>query len=100
MTPSGDVERRTCEHEDFLASVNVNGMKDSGRFMADVRISCTQCGIPFRFIGLPFGVDFNGASVSADTTEARLAIAPKGEVSDAVDGVNGFSVRRRRGERR
>lgn len=83
-----------CQHEDFLANVDVTRLEDSGRFAADVRIQCTQCETPFRFIGLPAGCDLNGAATSMDATEARLAIAPKGEVMPAVDGApHGFSVR-------
>lgn len=83
-----------CPHESFNASVDVNRLVDSGRFSADVRISCAQCGVPMRFIGLPGGLDLNGASVSADATEARLAIAPKGEVIPPLANVIGFSVRK------
>jgi len=85
-----------CQHADFIANVAVNRLEDSGRFSADVRIQCKDCGIPFRFIGLPAGLDLNGAATSADATEARLAIAPKGEVINAIEGGSpvGFSIRR------
>lgn len=89
------MERSACEHPDFAASVTVNRLADSGRFAADVTIRCTACGVPFRFIGLPCGVDLNGAAVSVDGTEARLAIAPQGEVATPFDGAaSGFTVRR------
>lgn len=85
----------TCKHEDFEANVAVNRIEDTGRFMADVRIECTQCKTAFRFIGLPIGLDMNGAAVSADGTEGRFAIAPKGEVLTIVDGApSGYTVRR------
>lgn len=74
-----------CKHEIFDCSVNVARFEDIGRFSADVRIVCQQCNTPFRFIGLPAGVDLNGAAVSIDGTEARLAIAPKGEVVTPLD---------------
>ena len=90
-----------CEHNDFFATVNVGRIQrgEGGpvyRYSADVRIVCTQCGVPMRFIGLPAGVDLNGAAVSIDGTEARLAIAPKGEVITPMDddAVSGFTVRR------
>jgi hypothetical protein len=83
-----------CKHESFECDVNVNRLDDVGRFSADVRIRCVQCGTPFRFIGLPTGLDLNGASVSVDGTEGRFAIAPKGEVVTPLDGVGGFTVRR------
>ncbi len=84
-----------CKHLDFACSVNVNRIEDIGRFSADVKINCAQCGLPFRFIGLPAGVDLNGAAVSVDGEEARLAIAPKGEVIPPVENITtGFTVRR------
>lgn len=89
-----------CVHENFMADVQVARMpsREGGpieRYMADVRVKCDDCGLPFRFIGLPAGVDLNGASVNNDATEARLAIAPKGEViSELEGGVVGFSVRK------
>lgn len=86
-----------CEHQSFRANVTVNRLEDCGRFTADVKISCNDCGVDMRFIGLPCGVDLNGATVSADATEARLAIAPKGEVVPALEkgSVHGFSMRRK-----
>lgn len=86
-----------CDHPDFEAHVAVARLSDSGRFNADVRIKCTKCGEPFRFIGLPCGIDLNGAAVSVDGTEARLAIAPRNGVATPLDkdgDVHGFTVRR------
>ena len=85
-----------CQHISFEAKVDVDRLVDTGRFAANIRIWCTECGVPMRFIGLPAGLDMNGAAVSVDATEARLAIAPKGEVIPALEGgiPTGFSVRR------
>lgn len=84
-----------CKHELFSCSVTVNRIEDIGRFMADVRIQCNQCNTPFRFIGLPAGMDYNSACVSVDATEARLAIAPQGEVLSELEGGEvGFSIRK------
>lgn len=85
----------TCDHEKFAAHVVVNRLSDSGRFQADVRIQCSECGKPFRFIGLLAGLDLNGAATNPDATEARLAIAPEGEfISLLDDALVGFSIRR------
>lgn len=86
----------TCDHPDFEAKVTVNRLEDTGRFNADVSIRCVACQTPFRFIGLPYGLDLNGAAVSVDGTEARLTIAPKGQVASmlAPDGVGGFTIRK------
>lgn len=84
----------TCEHESFACAVTVNRLEDVGRFTADVRVVCDQCKTPFRFLGLPCGLDLNGAAVSVDGTEARLAVAPRGEVVTPLEGAEGFTVRR------
>lgn len=99
---SSPVETVECEHINFLANVEVNRLlksEDSEKvrcYQADVTIKCADCGLPFRFIGLPAGLDLNGAATSLDATEARLAIAPKGQVVTILDddGPTGFSVRR------
>jgi len=84
-----------CPHEDFHAEVDVHRLIDTGRFQADVRIRCKQCLTPFRFIGLPCGLDLNGAAVNPDGTEGRFAVAPKGEVVSILEGAAaGFTVRR------
>ena len=85
-----------CRHESFACVVAVNRLEDTGRFNADVRIVCDQCQMPFRFIGLPYGLDLNGAAVSPDGTEGRFAIAPKGEVLAITDpdSVGGFTMRK------
>ncbi len=85
---------RTCPHNSFDCNVAVARVEDIGRFMAEVAVRCVDCGTPFRFIGLPCGMDYNVACVSVDGTEARLAIAPKGEVVTPLDGVTGFTARR------
>lgn len=85
----------TCKHASFTAHVDVTRIVESNRLYADVKVQCAGCGLPMRFIGLPAGVDVNGAAVSADACEARLAMAPKGEVIPPLDprAVHGFSVR-------
>ena len=83
-----------CKHESFAVSALVNRLEDIGRFQLDLRVVCEQCSTPFRFIGLPGGVDLNGASCSADGMEGRFAIAPKGEVIPPMSGPVGFSIRK------
>lgn len=83
-----------CSHDNFFACANVTHMKDTGQYQADFKVSCHDCGKPFRFIGLPCGMDLNGAAVSIDGTEGRFAIAPKGEVQSVLEGApQGFTVR-------
>lgn len=86
----------TCKHESFEAKVDVNRLTDSGRFQADVRIRCVDCGVHFRFLGLPCGLDLDGAAVSADAQEARLAIGTDETIANIMDGncPIGFTVRK------
>jgi hypothetical protein len=66
-----------CEHKKFQVKADVNRLEDSGQFQLDVKVICMQCLKPFEFIGLPVGLNLNGAAISFDGTEARLAIKPK-----------------------
>lgn len=83
-----------CDHPEFVAEVDVNRIEDKGRFSADVRIKCVACGKPMRFLGLPMGLDCNGAAVSPDGTEGRFAIHPVNEEvpSYSNDEPAGFRV--------
>lgn len=84
-----------CEHKDFEAQVDINRLEDTGQFAADIRVRCSECNLPFQFIGLPTGLNMEGAAVSADATEARLAIVPYGQAPTVLDGlVKGFAVKR------
>lgn len=65
-----------CPHLQFRADVAVSRIEDKGRFMADVRIECADCGLPFSFNGLPAGLDVEGAACSFDGLEGRFSIVP------------------------
>ena len=67
-----------CQHEDFVAKVGVARLEDTGGFMAEITINCSQCGLPFQFLGLKPGIDTQGATISLDGLEARIAIVPEG----------------------
>jgi hypothetical protein len=69
-----------CAHMNFSADVIVARLEDSGRFMAEVKVKCADCGEPFQFLGLEPGLDLSGARVSIDGLEANMAIAPTSQV--------------------
>lgn len=81
-----------CKHMQFDAKVAVARLEDSGRFMAEVRINCRECGLPFEFQGLPAGLNLNGASVSVDHLEANLAITPQGSKPTTLDMI-GYAIK-------
>ena len=84
-----------CKHEAFHVAANIHGFEDTGGFLAEIRINCRQCGHPFQFMGLELGLNLNGAAMDVDGQEARLAIAPVGEIPQPLDKglVSGFRVK-------
>lgn len=81
----GDMSAKDCPHLAFAATVNVARLEDTGQFMAEVRVRCTDCGLPFQFLGLEAGIDLHGARVSVNGLEANLAIAPQGKAPSPLD---------------
>jgi len=71
----------------FSAAVKVARLEDSGQFMAEVRVKCDECGLPFQFLGLEPGIDLQGARVSVDGLEASLAICPQGKQPSPLDRI-------------
>lgn len=72
-----------CEHKNFRAQVNVGRLTacDDGPvtgYMADIRVQCAECDLPFQFHGLEMGIDTGGARCSVDGLEARIALSPQG----------------------
>jgi hypothetical protein len=65
-----------CKHEDFKAQVNVHRLEDTGRFYADVYVSCAQCDLPFHFITPDYGLRNDRPAAGPDATELRCPIAP------------------------
>lgn len=80
-----------CEHEEFSAKVDVHRLTGSKsgamQFQAEVHIECAKCGRRFHFLGLQPGIDLQGARVSIDGLEARLAICPEGEQPSPLDRI-------------
>lgn len=72
-----------CEHKNFVVDATIGRLTEgkSGpvtNYMCYIRVTCSDCGELFKFLGLPKGLNVQGAMVSADGVEARLAIEPDG----------------------
>ena len=83
----------TCKHLNFHASVGVARLEDTGGFMAEIRVECADCKMPFQFLGLEPGLDMQGARVSIDGLEANIAICPQGEKPSPLQRM-AFGVRK------
>ncbi len=70
-----------CLHEKFTANANVFRMpsEEGGvikSYTCDLAIQCAECGMPFMFKGVPFGVTPFQPTMSVDRTELRIPIEP------------------------
>lgn len=63
----------TCAHLEFITTTRVHTC-ESGRRYISIMLRCGHCGELAQFTGLPSRIDVNGAFVSKDGREARLAI--------------------------
>ena len=77
-----------CKHLQFESKINVTRLTsdndpkgDPTSYMAEVHIRCADCMEPFLFRGLSRGLAVDGAAMSFDEDEARLAILPMSTVN-------------------
>ena len=97
-----DEKESCCEHNEFNATVVTNRVLDENtkelvRFNVELKVWCSQCGMSLRFLGLPAGLDLDGASVSLDASEVRLAALPADRVYSELEGTpHGFTIRKER----
>ena len=87
-------ETKGCQHNKAHdAEVRMQCFEDTGTFLAEVRIRCADCGLPFQFLSLPLGLHLGGAAMSVDGQEARLAVVPVGHTPHPLKGITGFGVK-------
>jgi hypothetical protein len=81
-----ETKRPLCEHRRFEANVTVVRIEDVGRFTADIHVRCADCGVRFRFLGLPMGLDPSRPTVSVDELELRAPIVPDAHLTSLMAG--------------
>ena len=81
-----------CDHQNFDADVKVARIEDKGRFMAEIKITCKDCGTPMQFMGLEPGLNFDGATVSLDGLEMNIGIHPNGHRPNPMQKLMGYRV--------
>lgn len=82
-----------CQHHNFDAKVRVARIEDTGRFMAEIRINCLDCGVPMQFMGLEPGFSFDGAHMSLDGLEANIGIHPEGLRPNPLQHLQGYTFK-------
>jgi len=88
-----------CKHENFRADVDIQRLMDGDNghpeivncFMAEIRVHCTDCGVPFEWIGFEAGLLGDRAMVDVSAQELRAPIKPKGVL--AMPGIPGYTVK-------
>jgi hypothetical protein len=76
----------SCEHKKQQVNVEICYLADIRRYATTVRVVCETCGQPFRFLGLPLGLNLNGAAMSFDGYEARLTMLPADQTPNPLEG--------------
>ena len=84
-----------CDHKNFRAAVDVCRLTADTDpelivgFVADVKINCAECGMPFEFIGLPTGLSVTNSRpmVSMDGKELRAPIKPSSDPADEINSL-------------
>jgi len=85
----------SCEHRNFDAQVAVARIENIGRFVAEVRIRCTECNAPFQFVGIEPGFNYGAPTVSIDGLEANLPICAQGTIPTPLQGLQGYTIKGR-----
>ncbi len=92
---------RACLHHEFHVQANIarvqpdedaDGMPKA--FVAEISISCGQCGEPFRFSGLSAGLSYAHPMVDVAETTLHAPIRPASADPDFGMGLPGFAIRR------
>lgn len=84
-----------CKHDkDHKVECKVACLEDTGGFMFEVRVTCAECGKPFQFLGLPPGLNLQGATVSIDGQELNIAICPFDAKPNPMQKMMGYTINR------
>jgi len=89
-------DKKQCLHMNFNAKVDVNRLHNGNEkisdYLADVRIWCADCELPFQFRGIPHGLNGNQPTTGLDQLEASLPVIPADGCLRPLSKMPGFSV--------
>ena len=69
--------QKACPHPQFKANVDVNRFEDTGRFLAEITVTCADCDLPFRFKGVAAGLGWERPSCSIEGLTLNAPIEPE-----------------------
>ena len=70
------MELKPCPHMNFEADIKVIRLEDTGKFYAEIKINCSDCKMPMKFIGMEMGLSPFEPMMSPDELIATLPIRP------------------------
>lgn len=68
-----------CRHEKIEVKHRIKYIEALDRYVLSVIVQCAQCQAYFRFLGLPRGVDLEGATLAVDGTTGLFGIYPENQ---------------------
>lgn len=95
---------KPCPHLNFDAQVTVGRIGEAETadglpraYMAEVRVSCADCGEPFRWRGVKAGLSFGRPTCSVDEATLNAPMRPASSDPDFGLGIPGFAIGYRSG---
>jgi hypothetical protein len=86
-----------CAHFNFHADVTVNRLVYEAKqnqvnaFVAEIKVHCMDCGLPFEWIGFETGFRGDVARVDVSAQQLRAPLKPKG--CRLMPGIPGYDIR-------
>jgi hypothetical protein len=79
------MSKADCEHSSFVSNANVYRLTDTDTgpvtgYSVELKVSCSDCRMPFGFVGVEQGVSTYRPMVSFDRKELRAPITPAEEL--------------------
>lgn len=75
--PECTAEQKACPHEQFAAQVNVQRFEDTGKFLAEITVTCSQCHLGMRFIGVRAGLGWSEPTCSIEGLTLNAPMEPE-----------------------
>ncbi len=94
------MKNKNCEHLNFESLISVGRITNEAgvveNYVAEIKVKCRDCQTPFQFIGMPLGVSYDKPMMEVDGLEARLPIAPQGEIPHPLGKkLRGYEIKKR-----
>lgn len=84
---------KDCQHMNFECRASIGRLTADTDpdmivgYMADIHVTCADCGLPFEWMGIPGGVSGSQPRVSFDSTELRAPIRPSSDPAEQARAI-------------